>query len=71
MIPANLAMNKDFFPFAYIDVHGNPVHELILFLDANLSIRSSIICKDIGNDFTRNRNEDGFHDLVNSRNTFK
>jgi hypothetical protein len=57
MIPADLAQTKAFFPFPYIDIHGDPEHALMMFLDANLSVRNSTafmdlkIAKEKGNEF--------------------
>src|SRR5512137_1290870 len=57
-VPADLAQTKEFFPFPYIDIHGKPEHALMMFLDANLSVRASTAYKDLkiakekGNEFT-------------------
>ena len=46
-IPANITDEKDYFPFEYIFVHGKPEHALMLFLDANLSVRDEVVYQDL------------------------
>lgn len=46
-IPVNIVDEKKFFPFEYIFIHGKPEHALMLFLDANLSVRDEIVYQDL------------------------
>ncbi|MFX0102013.1 MAG: hypothetical protein ACFFCS_20780, partial [Candidatus Hodarchaeota archaeon] len=42
-VPADAAEGKDYYPFEYIDIHGDPEHALMLFLDRNLNLRDSMV----------------------------
>ena len=46
-VPEDIAKNREIYPFEYIDIHGDPEHALMLFLDQNLSVRDSIVYKDL------------------------
>ncbi len=46
-LASDLAQGKDYFPFEYLDVHGNPEHALLMFLDANLSVRGQRVYEDL------------------------
>lgn len=43
----DLAKGQDHYPFQHLDVHGDPPHALMLFLDSNLSVRDVMAYKDI------------------------
>jgi hypothetical protein len=46
-IPFNIVDEKKYFPFEYIFIHGKPEHALMLFLDANLSVRDEVVYQDL------------------------
>ncbi|MFX0165606.1 MAG: hypothetical protein ACFFAG_04995 [Promethearchaeota archaeon] len=46
-IPVNIVDDKKYFPFEYIFIHGKPEHAIMLFLDANLSVRDEIVYQDL------------------------
>lgn len=46
-VPEDIAKDREFYPFEYIDIHGDPEHALMLFLDQNLSVRDAIVYKDL------------------------
>ncbi|MHA2130294.1 MAG: hypothetical protein ACW99L_10005 [Promethearchaeota archaeon] len=46
-IPLNIVDEKKFFPFEYIFIHGKPEHALMLFLDANLTVRDEVVYQDL------------------------
>ncbi len=46
-VPDDIAKDREFYPFEYIDIHGDPEHALMLFLDQNLSVRDAIVYKDL------------------------
>ena len=46
-IPVSIKEEKKYFPFEYLFVHGQPEHAIMLFLDANLSVRDEIVYKDL------------------------
>ena len=46
-LSTDIAKDREFYPFEYINIHGNPEHALMLFLDQNLAIRESIAYKDL------------------------
>ncbi|MFW9822583.1 MAG: hypothetical protein ACFFE4_06595 [Candidatus Thorarchaeota archaeon] len=46
-IPTNIVEEKKYFPFEYIFIHGKPEHALMLFLDANLSVRDEVVYQDL------------------------
>ena len=46
-VPYNLADNRDYYPFEYINIHGSPEHALMIFFDAHLSIRDAMVYQDI------------------------
>ena len=46
-VPEDIAKNRDYYPFEYIDIHGDPEHALMLFLDQNLSLRDTMVYKDL------------------------
>ena len=46
-VPRDLAEDKQYFPFEYLHIHGEPKHALLLLLDANLSVRNSSAFADL------------------------
>jgi hypothetical protein len=46
-IPVNIVDEKKYFPFEYIFIHGKPEHAIMLFLDANLSVRDEAVYTDL------------------------
>lgn len=46
-VPDDLAKGREFYPFEYIHIHGEPEHALMLFLDQNLAVRDAIAYKDL------------------------
>ncbi|MFW9781800.1 MAG: hypothetical protein ACFFFB_05895 [Candidatus Heimdallarchaeota archaeon] len=46
-IPVDIVDEKKYFPFEYIFIHGKPEHALMLFLDANLSVRDEVVYQDL------------------------
>ena len=46
-IPLNLAQNREYYPFEYIDIHGSPQHALMLFLDKHLTVRDTMVYADL------------------------
>ena len=46
-VPYNLADNREYYPFEYIHIHGDPQHALMMFFDAHLAIRDAIAYNDI------------------------
>lgn len=46
-VPEDLAKNREYYPFEYINIHGDPEHALMLFLDQNLAVRDAIVYKDL------------------------
>jgi hypothetical protein len=47
MVPEDLAKNRKYYPFEYIDIHGDPEHALMLFLDQNLALRDTVAYSDL------------------------
>jgi hypothetical protein len=43
----NLAENQEYYPFEYLNIHGDPPHALMLFLDKNFSVRDTMPYEDI------------------------
>jgi hypothetical protein len=46
-VPADLAQNRDYYPFEYLNIHGNPEHAIMLFIDKNLTVRDTIVYEDL------------------------
>jgi hypothetical protein len=46
-IPVELAQNREYYPFEYIDIHGSPQHALMLFLDKHLALRDTMVYTDL------------------------
>ncbi len=46
-VPADMAKDRDYYPFEYIEIHGEPEHALMIFLDQNLAVRDSIAYSDL------------------------
>ncbi|MHA2183449.1 MAG: hypothetical protein ACXAAI_00515 [Promethearchaeota archaeon] len=46
-IPVTIVDEKKYFPFEYIFIHGKPEHAIMLFLDANLSVRDEAVYTDL------------------------
>lgn len=46
-IPINVAQNREYYPFEYIDIHGSPQHALMLFLDKHLTVRDTVVYTDL------------------------
>jgi hypothetical protein len=46
-VKEDLAENQEYYPFEYLNIHGDPPHALMLFLDRNLSVRDSMPYDDI------------------------
>ena len=46
-VDKDLAENREYYPFEYLNVHGNPPHALMLFLDRNLSVRDKMVYSDL------------------------
>jgi DNA-binding transcriptional ArsR family regulator len=47
IVPADLAEDRESYPFGYVDVHGEPQHALMLFLDYQLNVRDAKAYTDI------------------------
>ncbi len=47
IVPADLAEDRESYPFGYVDVHGEPQHALMLFLDAQLNVRDAMAHSDV------------------------
>ena len=47
IVPADLAEDRDSYPFGYVDVHGDPQHALMLFLDYQLNVRDARAYSDV------------------------
>jgi hypothetical protein len=47
VVPADLAEERESYPFGYVDVHGEPQHALMLFLDYQLNVRDAKAYSDI------------------------
>lgn len=46
-VSKTLAQNRDYYPFEYINVHGDPEHALMIFLDAHLTVRDVMVYLDV------------------------
>ena len=46
-VSEDIAKDREYYPFEYIDIHGDPEHALMLFLDQNLAVREVIAYKDL------------------------
>lgn len=46
-IPINIAEDREYYPFEYIDIHGSPQHALMVFLDKHLTIRDTMVYTDL------------------------
>ncbi len=46
-LPMNITENRDYYPFEYIHIHGEPEHAIMIFLDKNLAVRDSMVYKDL------------------------
>jgi len=46
-VPIDIAKDREFYPFEYINIHGSPEHALMLFLDQNLAVRDAIAYTDL------------------------
>ncbi len=46
-VPEDIAKDREYYPFEYIEIHGEPEHALMLFLDQNLAVRDAIAYQDI------------------------
>ncbi|NVM53175.1 MAG: winged helix-turn-helix transcriptional regulator [Candidatus Helarchaeota archaeon] len=46
-VSEDIAKDRDYYPFEYIDIHGDPEHALMLFLDQNLAVREAIAYRDL------------------------
>ncbi|MBN2156850.1 MAG: hypothetical protein JW776_12475 [Candidatus Lokiarchaeota archaeon] len=47
IVPADLAEDRESYPFGYVDVHGDPQHALMLFLDYHLNVRDARSYSDV------------------------
>ena len=47
VVPINLAENRDYYPFEYLNIHGNPEHGLMLYIDENLTVRETMVYEEI------------------------
>ncbi len=46
-VSVDIAKNREYYPFEYINVHGSPEHALMIFLDQNLSVRDVMAYQDL------------------------
>ncbi len=46
-LSSDLVLNRKYYPFEHLYIHGKPKHALLLFLDANLAVRDKIPYNDI------------------------
>ena len=46
-VPVDLAKNREYYPFEFLNIHGNPEHALMLFIDKNLIVRDTIVYEDL------------------------
>ncbi len=46
-VPVHLAEDREYYPFEFINIHGNPEHALMLFIDKNLTIRDTMVYEDL------------------------
>ena len=46
-VSEDIAKDREYYPFEYIDIHGDPEHALMLFLDQNLAVREAIAYRDL------------------------
>lgn len=46
-VSADLAKDREYYPFEYIDIHGDPEHALMLFLDKYLVVRDAVAYSDL------------------------
>jgi len=46
-VELNVLENVKQFPFAHLIIHGNPIHALIIYIDANFKVRGVEPCESI------------------------
>ena len=47
VVPTNLAEDREYYPFEYLNIHGNPEHGLMLYIDENLTVRETMVYEEI------------------------